>query len=277
MKQAALKSIKSLLGSAEYFLRPWNYASDELIVLCMHSTPYERKDQFEQLLDYVFQHFRPLRPEQLADYFNGSLNDGPYVLFTFDDGLKNNLMAAELLEARQTRAIFFVVPDFIDATDKELYYRTHIRQKIDASVDHEPEDFTPMTEADLRGLLNRGHFVESHSMSHLLRSSSQREVVEREVTQSREWIAQRLSWQSTMFCSPIQTNFSINRDAKGLIHQEYTFHFTTFPGLHTNKRSPQLVLRRNVEVSWSIGQIKYALGKADLARWRDEIERFQRL
>jgi peptidoglycan/xylan/chitin deacetylase (PgdA/CDA1 family) len=277
MKQAILKKIKSLLGSAEYLFRPWSYAPDELLVLCMHSTPYERRGEFERLLDFVFKHFRALNPAQLREYFAGNLTDGPYVLFTFDDGLKNNLMAAELLEARNTRAIFFIVPDFIDATNQESYYRTHIRQKVDSTIDHEAEDYTPMNEMDLRGLLKRGHFVESHTMSHLLRNTSDINMVEREVKQSGAWILQRLSWKSAMFCSPIQTNFSVNEEAKRLIEQEYEFHFTTFPGLHSNGKNTQLVFRRNVEVTWSKGQIKYALGKADLVRWQDEIERFQRL
>jgi peptidoglycan/xylan/chitin deacetylase (PgdA/CDA1 family) len=277
MKQRILQIIKSLLGSAEYVLRPWNYADDELLVLCMHSTPFDRKAQFEALLEFLFRHFKPLHPNQLKDYFDGKLKEGPYVLFTFDDGLKNNVMAAELLESRNAHAIFFVVPDFIDATDKEAYYRTKIRQNIDASIDHESEDFTPMSELELSRLLTSGHFVESHTMSHLLRSTSGDEAVTREVTSSKKWISEKLGKEATVFCSPIQTNFSVNAQAKRMIDREYEFHFTTFPGLHSVNRDSQMVFRRNIEVHWSMGQIKYALGKADLPRWKDEISRFQQL
>jgi hypothetical protein len=277
MKQAIIGLVKTIFGSLEYKLRSWNYASDELIVLCMHSTPMERREQFAALVDFVLTHFRPLHPNQLADYFDGKMNAGPYVLFTFDDGLKNNLMAADLLESRGAKAVFFVVPDFMDAIDKVRYYRENIRQNIDSSVDHEHEDFTPMDESDLKSLLNKGHYIESHTMSHLLRASSNSEEIEREVSQSKQWISQRLSWQSALFCSPIQTNFSVNVEAKKMIARQYKFHFTTFPGLHSEFRNSQLVFRRNIEVHWTMGQIKYALGKADLPRWKDEISRFQRL
>jgi len=277
MKQRILQIIKSFLGSAEYILRPWRYSDDELLVLCMHSTPHDRKAEFQALLDFIFKHFRPLNPSQLKDYFHGKLKEGPYVLFTFDDGLKNNLMAAELLESRDVRAIFFIVPDFIEASHKETYYRTHIRSSIDATVDHEPADFTPMSVTELKRLLSHGHFIESHTMSHLLRSTSEKDAVEREVSSSKNWILEKLANQASIFCSPIQTNFSVNGEAKRMIASEYEFHFTTFPGLHSDHRNAQLVLRRNIEVHWPLGQIKYALGKADLRRWKGEIERFQQL
>ena len=272
-----LKMLKSIFGSAEYVLRPWNYSTDELLVLCMHSTPHERRGQFNELIDFLFKHFCALNPNQLSDYFSGKLNQGPYVLFTFDDGLKNNLMAAELLESRNARAVFFVVPDFIDAENQEIYYRTNIRRVVDPKVDHEPEDLTPMSLVDLSELLSRGHFIESHTMTHLLRGNSSKEEIEQEIVGSKRWLSQKLAKVPTMFCSPIQTNFSVNGSAKRTIETEYDFHFTTFPGMHSREQNPHCVYRRNIEVHWSLGQIKYALGKADLSRWKGEIERFQRL
>jgi hypothetical protein len=54
-------------------------------------------------------------------------------------------------------------------------------------------------------------------------------------------------------------------------------HFTTFPGLNAETKNGRLIYRRNIELDWSLGMIKYALGKWDLSRWRGEIERFQQL
>jgi peptidoglycan/xylan/chitin deacetylase (PgdA/CDA1 family) len=277
MKQRIVQLVKSIAGSLEFSLRPWNYASNELIVLCMHSTPFERKQEMERLLDFILSHFRALDPNRLAEYFDGKHTDGPYVLFTFDDGLKNNALAAELLEARGARAVFFVVPDFVDATDAVGYYRKNIRQIIDPRVDHEQEDFTPLSLNELKALLENGHCVESHTMSHLLRSTSSPAEIKREVNESKRWIERNLQAESTMFCSPIQTNFSVNAFAKRTIESDYRYHFTTFPGPNGEFQNPRLIFRRNIEVHWSLGQVKYALGKADLSRWKDEISRFQRL
>ncbi|MFM7729300.1 MAG: polysaccharide deacetylase family protein [Flavobacteriales bacterium] len=277
MKQQILNTIKSLLGTMEYRLRPWKYKPTELVVLCMHSTPAERRAQFEKLLDFLLRHFRPLQPGQLNDYFQGKLSEGPYVLFTFDDGLKNNLLAAELIEKRGAKAVFFVVPNFVDAVEGRNYYLKNIRSVIDQRVDHEPEDFEPMNISDLKNLLERGHFVESHTLSHLLRNSSTIQEIENEIAGSKRWLSERLNNKATMFCSPIQSNYSVNSTSKKRIQQEYVYHFTTFPGLNGALLNPQLIYRRNIEVFWSMGRIKYSLGKADLARWKADVERFQQL
>ena len=277
MKQRIVRLFKSIIGSAEYTLRPWKYDSDELIVLCMHSTPFDRREQAERLFDFILSHFRALDPKQLADYYNGKLTNGPYVLFTFDDGLKNNALAAELLQQRGARAVFFVVPDFVGAPDTAVYYRTNIRQVIDSTVDHAPEDFSPLSVTQLKSLQEKGHSVESHTMSHLLRSTSSNSDVLREVSESKSWLQRNVGSEAAMFCSPIQTNFSINAFAKRRIEEDYRYHFTTFPGLNGVMKNPGLIFRRNIEVHWSPGQIKYALGKADLSRWKDEIARFQQL
>ena len=229
------------------------------------------------MFDFILSHFRALDPKQLTDYYNGKLTKGPYVLFTFDDGLKNNELAAELLEQRCARAVFFVVPDFVDATDAIAYYRTNIRQVIDSRVDHAPEDFSPLSVTQLKALQEKGHCVESHTMSHLLRCTSTNPEIMRELSESKSWLQRNLRSEVAMFCSPIQTNFSINAFAKRRIEEDYRYHFTTFPGLNGLMKNPGLIFRRNIEVHWSPGQIKYALGKADLSRWKDEIARFQQL
>ncbi len=277
MKQRILSAIKSCLGTIEYRFRPWNYKPNELVVLCMHSTPLQRIGRFESIIEFLSGHFKFLNPGQLGDYFAGKLQSGPYVLFTFDDGLRNNIRAAESLEARGARAVFFVVPDFIDSPDPKAYYLKNIRQKIDHRVDHELEDFTPIPIEDLVELQRRGHYIESHTMSHLLRSTSTSPEIDREILGSKQWIISQLLLRATMFCSPIQTNFSVNANAKKQIGKEYDYHFTTFPGMNSEMLNPQLIFRRNIEVHWSLGQIKYSLGKADLARWKGEIALFQQL
>jgi peptidoglycan/xylan/chitin deacetylase (PgdA/CDA1 family) len=277
MKQQLINLYKGIAGQLEYTLRPWKYSSRELIVLCMHSTPVERRQQFEQLVRFLLREFRPLNPSQLDPYFKGELSSGPYVLFTFDDGLKNNGMAAEVLEANGVRAVFFVVPDFVTSDHPEAYYRENIRRVVDFSIDHEVEDVTPFTVQELRNLSDRGHAIESHTMSHLLRANSSQEQIMREVQTSSVWIEKNIGRKPIVFCSPIQTNFSVNSQAKQEIAKQYRYHFTTFPGLNDQELNTQLVFRRNIEVHWSLSRIKYSLGRVDLSRWKGETARFQQL
>lgn len=268
---------KSIMGQIEFALGGWKYPKDELIVLCMHSTPADRKKDFEGLLESLCKHFKPLSPKQLDAYFKGELVDGPYILFTFDDGLKNNLHVARLLTEKGIGAFFFIVPDFVKAEDQIGYYRNNIRQVIDPSFDKYDEDFSAMNKDDLHFLLKSGHMIGSHTMSHLLRVTSNQDMVLREVAESQEVLQEWLGLKINSFCSVIQTGFSVNGLAMELIHELYSYHFTTFPGMNGLSKNGKLIFRRNIEVNWTSGKIKYALGQWDLRRWKHQIAAFESL
>ena len=72
MKHFMIQTLKALVGTSEYLLRPWNYQPDELLVLCMHSTPLERRDQMEKLVDFLLLHFKSFDPMLLSEYFEGN-------------------------------------------------------------------------------------------------------------------------------------------------------------------------------------------------------------
>ncbi|MBX7051483.1 MAG: polysaccharide deacetylase family protein [Flavobacteriales bacterium] len=268
---------KSFVGHLEYSLGGWNYPADEMIVLCMHSTPADRMKEFERITELITKHFKPIHPSQLNAYFNGEMKEGPYVLFTFDDGLKNNLHVASYLANRGIGAYFFLVPDFISSTEPMTYYRKNIRQIIDASLDKLEEDFSCMNKEEVASLMHHGHMIGSHTMSHLLRASSSNADVVREVSESQKLLSSWFQMNVPAFCSVIQTTLSINARAKSEIQNQYTFHFTTYPGLNGTEKNPQLIFRRNIEVNWGSGKIKYALGKWDLRRWKAQIAAFREL
>jgi peptidoglycan/xylan/chitin deacetylase (PgdA/CDA1 family) len=277
MKSRIIELFKSLAGALEYRLRPWNYSSDELVVLCMHSTPKHMMPAFDTLLDFLQRHFKVLSPHQLEAYFKGELNQGPYILFTFDDGLRNNWHVANALHERGHDAYFFIVPDFVRAMDQEAYYRSAIRQSTKSIFDRHAEDVLPLDESQLMQLLAQGHAIGSHSMSHTMRATDSAEKTLREVDQCKSELALLVSQDIDAFCSIVNTNLSVSKHGKALINQHYRYHFTTFPGLNGNSKDAKLIFRRNIELDWSMGMIKYALGKADLSRWTGGIEQFRQL
>lgn len=266
--------IKSSIGHLEFYSGGWKYRADELLVLCMHSTPADRMKSFALITDDLLKHFKPLHPSQLEAYYHGELLEGPYVLFTFDDGLKNNLHVAEFLHSRGLGAFFFLVPDFISSNEQMLYYRKNIRPIIDPTLDKLDEDFSAMSQEDVLNLLKHGHQIGSHTMSHLLRNTATAEEVNREVVESQKLLKAWFGCDVNSFCSVIQTTISVNAMAKSAIEQQYKFHFTTFPGLNGAEKNPRMIFRRNIEVNWSKGKIRFALGQWDLRRWKPQILHF---
>lgn len=252
----------------EFTFTQLRYPGNELIVLCMHSTPADRTEQFNRKVDWITKRFTPLHPDQLPDYFSGKLSNGPYVLFTFDDGLKNNLHAARALANRSIGAVFFIVPKFIEAQDGHRYYTQYIRPIVDRKVDHEAEDTLPMDRDELEALVQMGHRIESHTLTHRMNLAMASDELDDEINGSADWITKQLNLNVNAFCSPNNTLFSVGTVAKQKIAERYAYHYTTLPGLNAIEQNPQFICRRNIEVHWPMGKVLFALGKWDLARWR---------
>jgi hypothetical protein len=71
----------------------------------------------------------------------------------------------------------------------------------------------------------------------------------------------------TSYCSINNTLESTGPKEKKLIAENYTYHFTTFPGSNIHPKDPLFIKRRNIECFWLKGAMYYALGNWDLRRW----------
>jgi peptidoglycan/xylan/chitin deacetylase (PgdA/CDA1 family) len=275
MRNFILQTIKSALGHAECLIQPWRYSSDECIVLCMHSTPGPFLHRLSQLVVQLRKNFTIIGPKEFEKYLAGELHDGPYLLFSFDDGLRNNFKAAQLLNELNVHAYFFIVPHFVQSLQQKKYYLDHIRPIVDPNFEKDPIDFEAMSVDELKEIIQWGHAIGSHTLTHDLRADLPFDVQQDEVLASKVWLEKELGQPITAFCSPNNTNYSVSKDGAQLIHQHYEYHFTTFPGLHVGHRDKQMILRRNIEVNWSLGRIRYALGKWDLKRWTNAINEYR--
>ena len=267
--------LKSLLGNTEYLLTKLNLDKEELIVVNYHGTPKKFISNFRNQLNFFQKVFSIISPEQLNDFFEGKLNEvkKPKLLLTFDDGIKNNLLAAEVLKEFNIKAYFFVVPDFIDTVveKQRTYFITNIRPAINSNIDYEVEDFTSMSWIDLRKLQEEGHSIGSHTQTHkLVAKTSTLENSNVEIKDSRENIAKQLQislHSISSFCSINNTLESISKKEIIVVKENYQYHFTTIPGPNYSNSNKFFIKRANIESHWLLGAVKYAVGKWDLKRW----------
>jgi peptidoglycan/xylan/chitin deacetylase (PgdA/CDA1 family) len=270
--------IKSLLGNAESLLTGISHPADELLVLNYHGTPLKFMDNFKSQLEYFRKKYHFIKPSDLPAYFSKTLSsDKPMLLLTFDDGIQNNLAAAEILDQQNISALFFVVPEFIDtakALQKDLFIK-NIRPVINPAIDSADDDLTSMSWGEINTLLQRGHAIGSHTMSHtLLSSSAANEKSVYEIEGSAKYIAEKTGSAAIFFCSPNDTLTSIGVPEMQLIMKNYQYHFTTYPG--TNRtRSPFFIKRVNVESHWLLGTVKRATGIWDRKRWENKRTAFE--
>jgi hypothetical protein len=273
--------IKRLLGSVLYRAGDLNYSNNELLVVNYHSTPKKFIPDFTAQVAFFEKHFDILHPNDLTNYFSGELPVGkkPRLLFTFDDGLLNNLHAAQVLEERGHRGFFFIVPSFVNAPPSEQkdFYLQFIRPVIDNSIDELEEDFTAMSWSQLQELLSKQHSVGCHTMTHTMTAEDQDEKSAEEIVYSKQYLASVLNTTIDAFCSINNTLFSVNTKQKAMIASHYRFHFTTLPGLNCEEANPHFILRRNIECYWPKGQVLFAMGKMDLKRWATRRDAYRRM
>lgn len=275
MKALILKSVKMVLGTAEWLFSKPKYEPDELLVLCYHSTPKHYFDAFKnQFQWYKSQGFKVLSASQLDAFYRGEIKDGPYVLFTFDDGLENNQLAANFLNEQGVDAFFFLVPTFIQSEKSEqpAYYQRVMRPIINAAWEPMAERHA-MSIDEVKGLMGQGHVMGAHTYTHGLEASETDNVVlQQENVGVKEYLEKELGTSISSFCSINQTDWSVNQTSAELIKKNYAYHFTTFPGENTAETSKLCVFRRNVEVFWPMAEVKFAMGKWMLGRWQERIK-----
>ena len=130
---------------------------NELVVLNFHGTQKKFIKEFENKIAFLAQHFEFLSPSNIPDYQNRKLkNEKPFVLLTFDDGIKNNLYAAEILNKMQIKALFFVIPGFINENVKDqkiIFSKKIFVQLLIRILIQKREDFTAMSWNDLQKLI----------------------------------------------------------------------------------------------------------------------------
>ncbi len=268
--------IKQFAGYSECLFTGIRYPKEELVVLNLHSTPRHLDHKLAELLAFLKSRFQALPVDQVEDYFAHpeKYRSGPYVLLTFDDGLKNNYRSSEILLANGFQGIFFIVPEFIESTDPLNYYRKHIRPLKQDGIENGPDDYCPMSWEELSQLIQSGHRIGNHTLTHDLSGNQSEDVCESEVLASQRIIEGKLGVAIGAFCSPNNSLISVNRNTQHLIQRSHSLHFTTFPGLNAVHRNPYMIMRRNVELYWTKGQWYYALGTWDLRRWRGPIREF---
>jgi len=140
-------------------------------------------DQFDRALGLLLERFDALDPHHVRA--DRPVDDRPQVLVTFDDGYRDNLThAAPILSAYGIRSVFFVVVDWIGR-------RNAMAPRSDF-----------LDEADHGALLDAGHRLAAHSMTHRRFSTLSSTEAEEEAARSLAWAALRPQTPPTLFAFP---------------------------------------------------------------------------
>jgi peptidoglycan/xylan/chitin deacetylase (PgdA/CDA1 family) len=273
-------AVKSITGSVAALFGNNSYPGKEFLVLNYHGTQKKFIGEFEKQLDLLSRQYVFAGPEQLQLYLAGQLNASrPHILLTFDDGIRNNLHAVALLDKRNIKAVFFIIPGFVETApgQQKEFFLKNIRPQIDPNIDSEEEDLTALSWSELKAIAANGHEIGSHTFTHTLVSA--RSGIENsayEIRDSRSMIEKMTGLPVRSFCSPNNSLLSIGKKELDLVRKHYTCLHTTIPGSNED-RDPFFIRRSNVEAFWMRGAFLNAIGKLDRARWKKNAGQYQLL
>lgn len=268
--------LKAVAGRLIRLIEGRPHAPGDLLVFNLHSTPERWMPKFDRWLRKLQGNYTLYSPDVLEAFYGekAALPDPgkPGVVFTFDDGLRNNRHALEVLEQHGARGLLFVVPDFYRSprSEQEAYYRKHIRQQPHAGLDGSEEEVQALNAEELRYWAGRGHTIGAHSFSHTMRADDPEDKTQRETIAALEAITADTGVHPAHFCAPFDSLFSTSERHMALLKPHIRFFHSTFPGSNSQAPNPLFIRRVNIELFWKPGAIDFACSRFEWKRWSNQ-------
>lgn len=222
-------------------------------ILMLHDVPASQAANFHRLLQHLLEDHGILTPREAEERLMGKsvpLDRGrvPYLL-TFDDGFKSNAtVAGEILESYGVKAIFFVCPDFLDLpqeSHEEVIVGNIYDGKIHAAF---PEERRFMSWDDCQLLVQSGHTIGAHSLSHRRLTSLDEADRFREIVTPGQILESRIGVPVKWFAYPFGDIDSIDAPSLQIIGSRYSFCCSGVRGINLPKTPPLKLLREQLSV-----------------------------
>lgn len=153
--------------------------------LYLHHVFPDEEESFRGLLKILSRNHKFISYSEAVSRVQNGPADGRYLAFSFDDGLKNCLKAAEILKEFGAAACFFVCPSVLGENDSQKA-EAFCREKL-----HLPP-VSLLTWENAEMLLKEGHEIGNHTMTHADLARVAEEEVREEISKSRDALRARL-------------------------------------------------------------------------------------
>ncbi len=225
----------------------------------LHHVFEDEEEGFRSLLNILSQQYTFISYSEAISKIIGNKVDKPYLSFSFDDGFKNNLRAAAILETFGVSGCFFINPGIVGETDFNKIER-HCRVRLNFP----PVEF--MNWNDVEDLMNRGHEIGSHTMNHINVANATPDDFEMDCMETFRAISEKCG-QVKHFAYPYGRYFHFNRSAKDtVLRAGFTSCASAERGCHVLNgeavEADDLFIRRDhIILDWKPSHIQFFLNK----------------
>jgi len=225
--------------------------------LYLHHVFQDELERFDLLLKSLsLNHEFISYSEAIQKIMSGNI-DNPYIVITSDDGFKNNLDAAKILDRYEIKGCFFISPSAIGLKEFQS-----VKRFCNSNLHFPTTEFLTWKEVD--GLLKSGHEIGSHSMNHIDLSKVALELVESELSESFDCLKSKCG-SVKHFAYPFGSYSFFNKSAMELVYSiGYQSCASAERGCHFNQdkkitRSDLLIRRDHTVCAWKLEHIFYFL------------------
>ncbi len=201
-----------ILGNPFIFLLTFKLSNasgkNQVYIVNYHDTPRKHNLNFGKQIEFIRKHFQIIGLSDVESHINSTERKKPGFVFTFDDGLRSNYVAASEVLKKYSIPATFLVPvkpcdepheENINSESQRLAgYK--INAEADSCDDSEPSRLS-MNWNEVKLLQAQGHTIGCHGYEHIrLSSSLSQEQFETEIQQSRMELEARLESKIDVFC-----------------------------------------------------------------------------
>lgn len=183
--------------------------------------------------------------------------DRPYICISSDDGFKNNIKAAEILNEYNAKACFFINPFIVENKSFD-----EIEKHCKTRLNFPPVEF--MNWNDIERIQKMGHEIGSHTMQHINVANTEKASFIEDCTSTFE-ILQKQCGEAKHFAFPYGRFFHFSEMGREIVFNSgFTSCATAERGCHINHDrlllNQELYIRRDhVILDWSIDHIFHFL------------------
>jgi len=228
--------------------------------LYIHHVFQDEENQFRKLLAVLAKSHVFISYSEAVDRILKGEIDRPYMVFSSDDGLKNNLRAVQILNEFGAKACFFINPDIIGENNPDK-----IKKFCDQQLMFPLVEF--MDWKDVENVLKAGHEIGAHTMNHINIADASKEIIEEDMQKSHAFLLKNCG-KADHFAFPYGRFFHFNEmGRKACFEAGFISCASAERGAHVASLGSilpeKLLIRRDhLALGWEMSHLLYFITKS---------------